>query len=253
MKTSTTTKIAYFIFGIFILILIWACASQAIGNNHIIPTIGEVGSKILEILMEKKTYSIIGFTLLKIIITVIISLFIAIILSIISMINYRIEYIIRPAISFMKVVPIVTIAMIILIMFFKQNIRYIGTMVVCSFVVIPIIYEGIMMGFKTIDQPVKDYTRLISDTNLKVVLKVYVPLAFPYILGSIIQSFGLGLKVMVMSEVICNPNDSIGKIIAEYASFGEMGYVFAWSIILIIIVIIFDQGLKFIKIPELSN
>lgn len=53
--------------------------------------------------------------------------------------------------------------------------------------------------------------------------------------------------MLVMSEVIINPNNSIGKAIGEYATYGEMEYVFAWTIILIIIVLLCDYGLKKFK------
>ena len=42
-------------------------------------------------------------------------------------------------------------------------------------------------------------------------------------------------------------NYSIGKVIGEYATYGEMEYVFAWTIILIIIVLLCDYALKKFK------
>ena len=66
----------------------------------------------------------------------------------------------------------------------------------------------------------------------------------PSIATSVVQSFGLGLKVLVMSEVIVNPNNSIGKVIGEEATYGNIDSVLAWTIILIVIVLIFDYFLQ---------
>lgn len=247
MKISTIKSI-YYILGITFIIAIWYISSIIVNNSGIIPSISEVGYRLQEILGDKNTYLMIGNTIIKIIVTVIISSVISIILAILSLLNYRIESFIRPFIAFFRTVPVVSIAMIVLIIFFRQNIRFIGTMVITSTVCIPLIYEGVLTGFKTINSTIIDATKLLSNTNVEVLKKVYIPLAFPSILTSIIQSFGLGLKVLVMSEVIVNPPNSIGRLIGEYASYGELGYVFSWTIILVVIVLIFDVCLKQIKI-----
>ena len=83
--------------------------------------------------------------------------------------------------------------------------------------IIPIIYEGILTGFKTINSNIIDSTKLLSNINLTVLFNIHIPLAMPSLITSLIQSFGLGLKVLVMSEVIVNPPNSIGRLIGEYA------------------------------------
>lgn len=249
MKTSTTKRI-YFLLGILFLLLLWYIGDLIVSNSGIIPSINEVTTILLDILGQANTYIMILFTLFKIILSVIISLIISIILASISLINYRLESFIRPLIVFLRTVPVVSIAMIVLIIFFDKEIRYIGTIVIAVSVIIPIIYEAILTGFKTINSNVIDNTKLLSNINLKVLWNVFIPLALPNIVTGLIQSFGLGLKVLVMSEVIINPPNSIGRLIGEYASYGELGYVFSWTIILVVIVIIMDIILKNIKIKS---
>ena len=249
MTVSTTKKI-YFTLGIISIITIWYLSSIIVNNSGIIPTVNEVLVTLGELLSELQTYDMILMTLLKIVISIIVSLLISILFACLSLINYKVESFIRPIISLFRTVPVVSIAMIVLIVFFDKDIRYIGTIVIATTVIIPIIYEGILTGFKTINSNIIDSTKLLSNINLTVLFNIHIPLAMPSIITSLIQSFGLGLKVLVMSEVIVNPPNSIGRLIGEYASYGELSYVFSWTIILVLIVVLFDVLLKKIKIKS---
>ena len=244
------TKNIYYILGIITIILIWFLVSKIIQNEGIVPTISTVVIKLKELLSNKDTYVMIVLTILKILLALAISLALSILLALFSLINHRIENFIRPSITLMRTVPVVSIAMIVLILFFRQNVRYLGTIIIAALVIIPILYEGILLGFKTIPNAVIDETKLVSGFNSSVFFNIYLPLAMPSIVTSVVQSFGLGLKVLVMSEVIVNPNNSIGKVIGEEATYGNIDAVLAWTIILIAIVLVFDYFLKKVKIKS---
>ena len=77
------------------------------------------------------------------------------------------------------------------------------------------------------------------------VRSIHIPLTFPHIISGIIAAFGMGLKVMVMSEVIMNPNNSIGQLIGLYSSTGDISIVIAYSLLLLLIVIVIDYILKY--------
>lgn len=246
MKTSTIKK-TYFILGIIAIGLLWFILSLSINNENVIPSIPKVAISLVDILKVGNSYIMILSTILKLIGTVIISLVIAALLASLSLLSTRFTYFLKPLIIIMRTLPVAAMIMILLVVFFRQNVRYQGTMVVSSFVIIPVMYEGILAGFKGIDKSIKDEVKLISNSNIKTIYYINLPLALPYIFVSIIQSLGLGLKVMIMSEVIMLPTNSIGKAISEYASWGELDDVFAWSIILLILVVLFDILLKHIR------
>lgn len=253
MKTSIIKKyeknIFYFL-GIITIIFIWFLVSKVIANEGIVPNISTVLNKLKIILLDKNTYVMIILTVLKILLALAISFALSVLLALLSLINQKIENFIRPSITLMRTVPVVSIAMIVLILFFRQNVRYLGTIIIAALVIIPILYEGILLGFKTIPNAVIDETKLVSNFNSNIFFHIYLPLAMPSIATSVVQSFGLGLKVLVMSEVIVNPNNSIGKVIGEEATYGNIDSVLAWTIILIVIVLIFDYFLKKIKIKS---
>ena len=111
----------------------------------------------------------------------------------------------------------------------------------------PIMYEALLNGINNIDDSIIDETKMLSKTNLFILRKVYIPLTKPYIILSILQSVGLGLKAMVMAELISQTKNSIGREMYEYRSLLDMDYIFAWGLLMIAIVIISEILIRMMK------
>lgn len=120
-----------------------------------------------------------------------------------------------------------------------------------ALVIIPIMYESIYSSFMQIDSSVTDDIKTISNINSKIIFKFYIPLVFSNIITSIIQSVGMGLKVMIMAEYISSKNNSLGYEINRYYINLDMEGVYALLLIVIVIVFCIDLLLK--KIRERNN
>ena len=112
---------------------------------------------------------------------------------------------------------------------------------------IPIIYEAFLNGILNLDKDLMAVWKLESNMNEKVLINIIFPLAKPFITTAFIQSVGLGIKVLIMAEFICNTNNSIGKALVNSANYLEYDNVFAWTILAILFVIIIEN------IPKLIN
>ena len=101
---------------------------------------------------------------------------------------------------------------------------------------------------ENINKEILDEVKLTSSNNLKVLFKVHLPIIFPTILTAIIQSIGLGLKVLVMAEYISQPDYSIGNEFVYYKDIAmEMEYLYAWSIILVLFVLSVEILISYIS------
>jgi NitT/TauT family transport system permease protein len=119
--------------------------------------------------------------------------------------------------------------------------------IITSLVILPIMYEGILVSFENIDQGIIDEVKMLSNLNFRVAKEVYLPIVTPQILSTLVATIGLGLKVMVMSEFIAQPNNTIGYVMLQEKNFLEMDYVFAWTIVLVVFVLLVEELLKIIK------
>lgn len=244
MKTIIKNKYTWIALGIFFLFLIWIISSAIINNSYILPSLSLTFKALGNILADKSSYSIIGNTFLKSFIAILASAFIAILLAYLSLLSNKVKFFFKPGMVLLKTLPIVVV-IIIFILFFKADI---ATEFIVSVVVIPIIYESTLEGITTINKEIVDCVRLDSNINFNVITKVHFPIAFPFFITSLVQSFGLGLKVMVMAEYITQAKNSIGYEFQYYKNISmEMEYLFAWSIILVAIILIIELIIKNIE------
>ena len=226
----------FILFGLAMIILVWLFSSLHINNALVLPTISQVFNSLKTILSTSKSYLIIFNTFLKLVFTMIISLVIAIILAILSIFSLKFEKFIKPMIVIFKTIPIVSIIILLLVFLGNSKSPYVVTLLV----VLPIMYESLLTGFKNINPEILDDVKTISNLNLSVFRTIYIPLIFQYLMMGLTQSFGLGLKVMIMGEFIAQPNNTIGYIMQLERSNLNTPAILAWTIILIIIILVIE-------------
>jgi len=88
---------------------------------------------------------------------------------------------------------------------------------------------------------------MVGSNNLYAIFKVYIPMIRPFIFMGLIQSMGLGIKVMVMAELISQTRYSIGNQIYLQKINLNMASLFAWTFVLVIIVVIIELFINHIK------
>ena len=240
-----TTKINYWLLGgILFILLLWGLTSYLIDNSIVIPKISEVIKALISLFESKQTYIVIFNTISRLIITICISFTIALVLSVLAVSIKVMKEFLKPIMALMRTIPVAAIIIILLMIFGNIKSPYIIT----SLVVLPIMYEGILVSFENIDQGIIDEVKMLSKMNFKIAKDIYIPIVTPQILSTLVATVGLGLKVMVMSEFIAQPNNTIGYMMLQEKNFLEMDYVFAWTMILIVFVLLVEELLKLIKI-----
>ena len=244
MKNSIIkSKNLFYILGIIFIFILWHILSLLSNNDFIVPRISLTFEALYKTLLDKTTYLILGSTILRLFIAVFICFILGISLAILSNLSKNFESFFKPIVVLLKTLPVATVIIMLLVIIGRSYSPYF----IIGVVVFPIIYEGTLSGFESINKDIKDEVKIVTSNNLRVFFKVYLPLIFPNILTSLIQSFGLGLKVLVMAEFIAETNNSIGEIIRFYKNLAETEYVFAWSIILVLFILIVDTIINVIK------
>lgn len=245
MKSSTIKKVLslnnlYFFIGILLIIIIWFFVSIGVNNDIVVPTISDVGIRVITILTTSKYLKIIFLTIMKLIAIIASSALLGYILAVISFICKEFKYIFRPIISLIRTLPIATIIVILLIYVGINN----TPIYICGLVIVPIIYEQVLVSFEGIDKNIIEETKMVSEVNLRVITGVYLPVTFPYFISSIFTVLGLGLKVLVMAEVFSQGQNTIGGAIQTARSILDTTSIFAWTIILLMIVLVFEMLIR---------
>lgn len=243
-KYTTKDKSFAYISGVFFIFLVWVLASLIIDNEAILPNIGLTFKALGVLLGEKDTYLIFGHTILRLLLSLSISFILALLMGLLTIKIPLLRYFLSPGMGLVKTLPNIIIILIMLVVFSNK----VAVFVITSFVIFPILYEGVYLGFSSINKDVLEDVRTLSNLNGYIAFKIYIPLAMPTILASLLQSFGLGIKVSVMAEYISKPNNSIGKELWIYKDYSyQMESVLAWAILLIAFVLIVEALIHYAK------
>lgn len=233
----------FFVLGIVSIFIFWLILSVTINNEFAVPKIDKTTNALVHLLSDGNTYNILGRTILKIVIAISISFIVSIFLVILSTLSRKFRAFIAPIITLLKTVPVVVVILLFLFLFSRNS----TPIYVSLLIIMPIMYEALLNGINNIDDSIINETKMLSKTNLFILRKVYIPLTKPYIMLSILQSVGLGLKSMVMAELIAQTKNSIGKEMETYRTLLDMEYIFAWGILMITIVIIAEIFIRKLK------
>jgi ABC-type nitrate/sulfonate/bicarbonate transport system permease component len=166
--------------------------------------------------------------------------------GLLSGVEKRVELFFRPLVSTLRTLPVISIIIVILIVFGNEITLYIISLLL----LFPIIYQAVLDGVKNIDSLLIDVVKLdSSSSNYDALRMVYFPLSIPFLRSALIDAVGLGFKVLVVAEYIAQTNQSIGKTIYMHKINLEFTDVFAWTLMLLVFVLIIE-GLveKFLKI-----
>ena len=233
-------KSVYALLMILILIIIWQIYAYRINNPFIFPNVGLVIESLLRILLQSDTYIIIGNSFARLILSIVIAGGLGIILGLFSGERESLDYFLNPIVVSLRTLPVASIIIIILILFARNQALFVITFLM----LFPIIYEATKQGVKHIDKTLKEALLLEQVHYFYKQVHIIIPLTFPYIKTALLQSIGIGFKVLIMAEFISQADKSIGR--ALYMGSININYadVFAWTIILIIIVTIIENFVK---------
>ncbi|PAT01957.1 hypothetical protein CI105_03615 [Candidatus Izimaplasma bacterium ZiA1] len=236
--------------SVFILILIWQLYSIKINNSIIMPQPFDVLETLWELLISLKTYSIILATFKRLFITIGISTLLGLSLGLISGMHYQLEAFLKPIVVSLRTLPVISIIVIVLILYGNVFSLYIITFLL----LFPIIYQAELDGVKHIDPLLISVLKLeCNRCSPRGIRMVYLPLSLPFLRTGIIQSAGLGIKILVVAEYISQAKVSIGREIYLGRINLEYNLVFAWSIILIIVVLLVEHLVEKYLITTYKN
>ena len=237
---SKQLNILFTFLGILTIVIVWIVASILIKEDVIMPSVGLTLSKLFKILTNGYSYKILGLTFLRLLISLSASLVIALVLSSLSTIFPHFSYYIRPIISLFRTIPVIAIIIVILVFIGNQR----ASIYISSLVMLPLMYEGILSGMENIDQSLLDEIKIQSSITPYIIRKVFIPIIRPHLIVAVISSLGLGIKVLIMSEFIATPRLSIAKEMFNYQSALQLEGIFAWTIIIVCLILVLEFSIK---------
>ena len=218
------------------LMIFYEISVKIIQKPIILPSLTLVFSELIRIIFDSSFMIIIQATLLRTILTFLFVFAISLVIGILSGYFKRIEWLLLPIVTLLRTVPTISITLILLIWFGKEF----GPIMIMGLVVFPILYELIVGAMKQIDHDLLDVCLLFGATKIEKFKALYYPQLLKTLRSGIQATIGLSFKVMVMAEVMAQSSVGIGQMLNYEKTYLNIAAVFAWTTILIVLVMIFE-------------
>lgn len=219
--------------AVFLLFLVWFLASLFVGNELLLPGPVSVLRAFGSLFTEKTALLAIAGTLLRLLSALALALATGLLLGVLAGLKPGIARFLRPAITVLRTVPVISIVVIVLILAGFEKTPYVITFLM----IFPLFFQAISDGIGNLDQELVDVYRLEDNRFFSGLWNCYLPLIGDQIKTALLQSAGLGIKVLVMAEFLAQTANSIGNRL--YLEKVNLNYdmVFAWTLFLILLAV----------------
>jgi NitT/TauT family transport system permease protein len=240
MKDSTLKSNLSKIIGIMTWLILWQILSMMKNNPYIIPAPLDTLKALVVLLGNGKFLLSIFYTLLRVFGGFFISVLVGVVIGVASGLNHWVHDIMKPFVSVVRSTPVISVIIIIHLWVQSDYVPLVIAFLMCF----PIIWTSSYEGIQNTDKNLLEMVRCFKLTKKSIIRNVYLPSVRPYVIAGITASLGIAWKVTVAAEVISFPDLGIGRRLYESKIWVETPEVFAWTLIIVILSLIFEYFIK---------
>ena len=243
MKNKTTLpyiKVLKTILSIFSILAIWELIAFIVNDNFFMPDVIDTFNSLLTIIASGDFFKVLFTAFYRVISGLLLGIILGVFLATLCYKFDIFNTLLAPVISIMKATPV---ACIIVLLWIRLNYTEIAVFVVVL-MVLPIVWQNVFDGYKSIDPSLVEVTRIFELTPLQKLKALILPSMLSYLLPAIITSVGLAWKAEIAAEIMTNSN--IGKLIYDFKTVSyDTASIFAWTVIIVLFSIVFEKTAKY--------
>lgn len=116
------------------------------------------------------------------------------------------------------------------------------TIFVVFMTAMPLILTNVWQGSKNVDKQHIDLARSFRMSRMQILRKIYLPTILPYFFSGARLAFGFGWRVSLVAETL-GASDGIGYRLRQAADLVQTDQVFAWTLMLVLLMLTIESGL----------
>ncbi len=231
--------------SILTLVIIWYVVYLVINQPMLMPSFSDVIRAYPKIFSESGVMSLF-MTLVRLFISFILAASLGVILGFISAKYKAVELFQRPIVTILRTIPVVSVIVILFILIGSSFAPY----VIVFLMIFPLFYQSTIDIIHRIDPALIDVLVLNEGHFIESLKYVYFPILKNGLFVTMFQAFGLGVKVVVMSEYLMQTRNSVGRSIYMAKVMLNYDEVYAWTIILIVLTFMMEVLISRIKVVK---
>jgi len=217
-------------------ILVWYLIALKIDNILIFPGPLAVIKRLFELVITKKFWVSTLTSLIRVIIGLIVAIICGAAFAYLSYKFKTIYDILSPIMTVARATPVASFIILIALFIGSATVPSIITVVM----VLPIVWQSTYQGFNDVSKELKEVCSTFMLSSKKQLTSLYLPAIMPHFTSAVITSIGLGWKAGIAAEILFPPLKSIGKAIADSNMLLHTTDLFAWTLVIILLSIIFE-------------
>ena len=216
---------------------LWQIFALVIGNSLLLAAPLSVAKRLLHLCITPGFWNAILFTLTRIVTGFFLALVLGIIFAALAGRFHIVEVLLMPYMVSVKSTPVASFIVLCLIWLSSKSL----SVFVSFLIVLPVVYTNILQGIKSTDRKLLEMSELFKVKWWKKLHYIYVPQLKPYLISACSVSIGMSWKAGVAAELIGIPSGSIGERLYEAKVYLSSTDLFAWTVIIIVISILFEK------------
>ncbi len=239
--TSSKKKNNIKIWAVIIWLIVWQLLSMYVDSAILLASPVDTLKCLWGMLGIASFWQSILFTLIRICVGLFLANIIGAFFSVGAYLSKTFRDFISIPIAVTKSTPVASFIILVLIWIPSKNLS-----VFISFLMsFPVIYTNILQGLDSMDKNMLEMAQVFKLSTARKIRFIYIPQVIPYYRAAAALSNGLCFKAGIAAEVIGQPNGSIGERLYEAKIYFNTPELFAWTITIIIVSIIFNRLFMF--------
>lgn len=195
----------------------------------VVPPIGMVAAKVIEILRSARLWAEIGKTLVRLACGLGIGIGIGCLMGLFGGVLRSVRELVQPVLGIIQVVPPIS-WLILAIIWFGFNGR--ASIFIVVMAVVPTMFICISDGIASIDRKLMEMGVVFGFSILKKLRYILIPSVAPYFVSGLKIAVGMACKTVVMGEVLTTTSGIGGQIMTARLNI-EPETVIAWTVIMV--------------------
>ena len=225
--------------AIAVALLVWQIAAMLLDQSILLASPTEVVTALGQLLISSDFLRTVWFSFSRIALGFLLGFCAASVFAVLSARFHIVEVLLWPYIAVIKATPVASFIILCLVWLTSRNL----SVFICFLIVFPTVYTNLLAGIRNRSLALAEMAALYEIPPGKRLLALDLPQLRPYLLSALELSIGMAWKAGVAAEVIGTPAGSIGKMLYTAKIYLATPELFAWSIVVVIVSVLFEKTL----------
>lgn len=219
------------IVGCAVFIAVWFAAAAAIGKSIILPSPADTLRSFFDLLGEKTFYLALGKTLGRTLVSFVIAFVLATLFAFLSTISEFFKKAFSPITVIMRVLPTISIILLVLIWFKSKTAPFVITFIV----IFPMLYTTVLNAAENVPSELLEMCKAYRIPRWRRLFNLYIPEMTPAVLTGVSITLAFSVKLTVAAEVLASTQKSMGRYMAQSSAYIDTPMLLAWTLAAILL------------------